>query len=134
MVTLCFLSGFGQKIVKLYVSHSFVQKTIQKSDGSRIITSYFQVPRGLFKKQFLFISGNRQQKIVSKKYCFAHHDAEQISNSRYHNFCWVTLKSCHKNWTLCASHIIRWTVSMHSSSFDSVEILSREVKGLKLCK
>ena len=38
-------------------------------------------------------------------------------------FCWVTLKSCYRNWTYCVSHIDTWTVSIHTSSIDSVEIL-----------
>ena len=50
-------------------------------------------------------------------------------------FCWVTLKSCYRNWTHCVSHINTLTVSIHCSSIDSLEILlSRVVKSLIMCK
>ena len=50
-------------------------------------------------------------------------------------FCWVMLKSHYRNWTYCVSQINTWTVSIHCSSFDSVELLlSRVVTFLKTCK
>ena len=49
--------------------------------------------------------------------------------------CWVSLKSCYRNWTVCAFYINLWTVSIRSLSTDPVEtLLSRAFKFLIMCK
>ena len=50
-------------------------------------------------------------------------------------YCWVTLKSCYRNWTHSVSHMNKWTVSIHCSSVSSVQkLLSRKVKCLIISK
>ena len=50
-------------------------------------------------------------------------------------YCWVTLKSCYRNWTHRVSHINTWTVFSHSSSTESEsKLLSIAVKCLIKCR
>ena len=77
-------------------------------------------------KNSLFVSANTYEKYISsKEYCIANamirYASYPVADIKF--FCWVTLKSCCRNWIHCISYINKWTVSMHSSSIDSVEIL-----------
>ena len=49
--------------------------------------------------------------------------------------CWVLLNSCYRNWMYCVSHFNTWTVFIHSSGIDTVEILlSTAEKSLIMCR
>ena len=115
-------------------SDSFVQKTIQQSDGSCNVTIDSQLPCKRLKNSF-FVSTNTEgffhKKNVSKEYCIARHDAETcfLLNCRYHiSFLGNVEKLLQKLEPLCFTYqhvdclyfLFTW---INYSSIESKEIL-----------
>ena len=70
----------------LCFTDSFVQKTLQQLDGSCVVTSNTKLACKLFRQESFFFA-NIWKKIVSKEYCFTHHDYKMCfpPKCRYHN-------------------------------------------------
>ena len=92
----------------------------------QVISSFY----AKYSKSNLLIFANTYEKhIVSKEYCIAHHDAIMcfLPNCRYHILLFGNVEQLLQKLDHCVSHINTWTVSIHCSSIDSIEILLSRV-------
>ena len=137
MQPLSFFGRFLQRKEFFAFRNNLIRKRLNKLMAAvmlQVIPSLY----AKYSKNSIFIFAVTYEKyIVSKEYCIAHQDAKLcfLPKCSYPFYCWVTLMSYYRNWTHCVPHINMWTVSIHCSSMDSIEILlSRMVKCLIMCK
>ena len=129
------LSFFGrlvQKAVVICFFDSFVKT--KQSDGSCNATIDSQLSCKVFKKQPFHFKKKHTKNIVWAKSTALPTRMPKFPYNPIADFtfyCWVTLKSCYRNWTHSVSHMNTWTVSIHCSSVSSVQkLLSRMFKCL----
>ena len=106
----------------------------QQSNGSCNVTGESQLLCWVFKKHSFFFQKRTKNLRWAKSTALPTTMPCFYPIADIAIYCWLTMKSCYRNWTHCVLHINTWTVSIPSSNIDSVEIfLSSVVKCLILC-
>ena len=128
----CRFQMFMGNVEELLQNLDFLCFTYQHVDGIYTLFKYRLSGQSIQKTSFCFLPVHTRNILWARSTALLNTITKcAVYPTADFKWCWVTLKSCFRNWTYCVLHTSTWTVSLGCLSIDSVEkLLSRTVESL----